>query len=57
MAYVSVTRKEVEHSKWENTTAIAWEFLLEHPKHMQQYEFWLEYVENQKNAWRVRFVS
>ena len=49
----SVTRKEVEHSKWENTTAIAWEFLLEHPKHMQQYEFWMEYVENQKNAWRV----
>ncbi len=48
-----MTRKEVEHSAWENTTAIAWEFLLQHPKHMQQYEFWLEYLEKQKQAWRV----
>ncbi len=53
----AVTRKDVEHEAWENTTAIAWEFLLQHPQHMQQYEFWVEYVRNQQNAWKVSTTS
>ena len=52
--FFSEKRVKVEHSAWENTTAVAWEFLLKHPYHMKQYKMWVEYVEDQKAKWRVR---
>ncbi|CAC5391774.1 unnamed protein product [Mytilus coruscus] len=38
--YYSIDRKELEHSKWVNTTQEALDFLKKHPEHQKDYEYY-----------------
>ncbi|VDI56209.1 Hypothetical predicted protein [Mytilus galloprovincialis] len=38
--YYSIDRKEVEHSKWVNTTQEALNFIKKHPEHQKDYEYY-----------------